>query len=136
MKKLALLIVLMFLFSLAACTGSELQSFTELREAFVARGEGVVGYEVDEIEEYEGVKFFAVRVCLNTDDAVTVDDYIWFEANVMYFEDSAEADAAYQQNQATGLGGTCIRKGNILMYWLTGDEFADLYQEVFTNVLG
>lgn len=135
MKKLSVLI-LAALFLLSACSGGIHGSFLELYDAFIARGEGVEGYEVTEIESYEGMEFFAVRICLNTDDATSVDDFVWFEANVLYFEDIAEAQAAYEDNQSFGLGGTCLQKDNILIYWLTGDYFEDLYKEVFTTVFG
>ena len=61
---------------------------------------------------------------------------MWFEANILLFETKEEADAAYAENVSSGLGGTCLQKDRILMYWLTGDFFEDLYREVFTNVLG
>ena len=138
MKKSALVLVVLFLFSFSACgilsTDGGDGDFTALREAFLERGNGTEGYEVDEIEEYEGLKFFAVRVCLNTDDAVEVDDYVWFEANVSLYATQEEADEAYRVNRETGLGGTCLQKGRILIYWLNNDPFEDLYKEVFYGV--
>ena len=136
MKKVCLPIILSLLLLLSACTGGSRNSFIELREAFIARGETVEGYEVTEIEQYDGMEFITVRICLNSDDAASLDDYMWFEANVLFFEDRDEADAAYATNQASGLGGTCLQRDRILIYWLEGDFFGDLYEEVFTNVLG
>lgn len=138
MKKAALTLVVLFLFTLSACGISPEKDgedrFTALREAFLKRGENVTGYEVDEIEEFDGLKFFAVRVCLNTDDAVSVDDYVWFEANVSLYATQREADEAYGVNQETGLGGKCLQEGRILMYWLNNDPFEDLYKDVFYDV--
>lgn len=137
MKKITLLLALILTLSCVACTAQgNRNDFTSLYEAFVARGVGVSGYEVTEIEEYEGMEFFLVRVCLNEDDALVLDDYMWFEAEAMYFADAKEADAAYQRNQQTGIGGTCLRKGNILLYWMDNDPFGDLYKEVFSSVFG
>ncbi len=137
MKKFLLLILPVLLLSFAACaSGEDQKNFTALHEAYSARGEGVEGYEVTEIETYDGFDFFCVRVCLNTDDAVTVDDYMWYEANVMLFSSLEEADAAYEQNQQTGLGGTCLQQGKILIYWMEKDPFTDLYEEVFYSVFG
>ncbi|MBO5214466.1 MAG: hypothetical protein J6B86_06825 [Clostridia bacterium] len=137
MKKFLLLIFPVLLLSFAACaSGEDQKNFTALHEAYSARGEGVEGYEVTEIETYDGFDFFCVRVCLNTDDAVTVDDYMWYEANVMLFSSREEADAAYEQNQQTGLGGTCLQQGKILIYWMEKDPFTDLYEEVFYSVFG
>lgn len=138
MKKSLLLFVLLFLFSFSACGVSETDTGAEdlstLREAFLKRGNSVTGYEVDEIEDFDGLKFFAVRVCLNTDDAVKVDDYVWFEANISLYATQEEADEAYRINQETGLGGKCLQEGRILMYWLNNDPFEDLYKEVFYDV--
>ena len=137
MKKLSFFLILTLLFSCVACTSQKNRGdYTALYEAFVARGEDVEGYEVTEIEAYDGFDYFCVRVCLNTDDAVTVDDYMWFEADVMLFDSTKQADAAYEENRQTGLGGTCLRKGNILIYWMEKDPFADLYEEVFHSVFG
>jgi len=135
MKKAALLFLLCLLLLLPSCS-SDRADFEKLHEAFVARGETVQGYEVDDITEFENIAYFTVRVCLNTEDAVTLDDYVWFEANALCFETEEEAVAAYEQNQATGLGGTCIRRGKILLYWLQNDVFEDLYKEVFNSVFG
>lgn len=137
MKKTALLLLLLFLFALSGCgKNGNREDFSALYDAYLARGEGVEGYEVTEIEEYDGMEFFFVRVCLNTDDAVAVDDYMWFEANVMYFSDRKDADAAYAKNQETGLGGVCLQRENLLIYWMENDPFADLYTEVYTKVFG
>lgn len=137
MKKILLLFLPVFLLSFVACSSrKEQKNFTALHEAYLTRGEGIEGYEVTDIESYDGFDYFCVRVCLNTDDAVTVDDYVWFEAEAMLFSSQDEADAAYQQNQQTGLGGTCLRQGNILIYWMENDPFTDLYEEVFYSVFG
>ena len=131
MKKISLFLAILLLLSLTGCGKNDLYA---LRDAFLKRGENVQGYEVDEIETYEGLKFFAVRVCLNTDDAVVVDDYVWFEANITLYPTQEEADEAYRVNQETGLGGHCLQQGRILMYWLNNDPFEDLYKEVFYSV--
>ncbi len=137
MKKVTLFLVLILLLSCSACTlQDQRKEYEALYEAFSARGEGVAGYEVTGIEEYDGFDYFCVRVCLNTDDAVTLDDYMWFEADVMRFDAEKDADEAYEKNQQTGLGGTCLRQGNILIYWMEADPFADLYEEVFYSVFG
>ncbi len=137
MKRISVFLSLLLLVGLTACSAhSDQKNFEKLHEAYRDRGTSVEGYEVTDVEEFDGLKFFSVRVCLNTDDAVILDDYMWFEANVMLFPDEEQADAAYEQNQQSGLGGTCLRKGNILIYWMAEDPFADLYREVFTNQLG
>ena len=136
MKRLALIRPLLILLSCSACTLRDERNFTDLYEAFLARGEGVEGYEVTEIEKYDGFDCFCVRVCLNTDDAVTLDDYMWFEAEVMRFHSEDEANSAYETNLQTGVGGTCKRYGTILVYWMTADPFADLYEEVLNSVFG
>lgn len=137
MKKLSLFLSLLLFCSCVGCAaGKDRKNFTDLHEAFIKRGEAVEGYEVTEIEEYDGFDYFCVRVCLNTDDAVILDDYMWFEADVMLFSSTEEADAAYENNQQTGLGGTCLRRGNILIYWMQEDPFSDLYREVITDLLG
>jgi hypothetical protein len=137
MKKATLLLLDLLLFTLSGCGKSDnREDFITLYNAFLARGEGVEGYEVTEIEEYDGMEFFFVRVCLNTDDAVSVDDYMWFEANVMYFSDRKDVDTAYAKNQETGLGGVCLQQGNVLIYWMENDPFADLYTDVYTKVFG
>ncbi len=137
MKRLSLLFALFFaVCCTVGCASSDQRNFETLHKAFQQRGNSVEGYEVTEIEEYEDFDYFCVRVCLNTDDAVTIDDYMWFEADVMLFDSTEQADAAYQQNQQTGLGGTCLRQGNILIYWMEQDPFADLYQQVFEEQFG
>lgn len=137
MKKVSVLLSLLCLLACVACTSqNSRKDYTALYEAFVARGEGVEGYEVTDIEEYDGFEYFCVRVCLNTDDAVVLDDYMWFEADAMLYPSPEEAEAAYTKNQQTGLGGTCMRNGNILIYWMEEDPFADLYKEVFNSVFG
>lgn len=137
MKKLSLPLILVLLLTFVACTSQKSQKdYTALYEAFLARGEGVEGYEVTEIEEEDGFDYFCVKVCLNTDDAMVVDDYMWFEADVMLFDSAKDADAAYEKNQQTGLGGTCLRNGNVLIYWMDEDPFADFYEEVYHSVFG
>ncbi len=137
MKKILLPLLCILLLSCVACsTQNNRKDFNDLYEAFLARGAGVEGYEVTEIESYDGLDYFCVRVCLNTDDAVTIDDMVWFEAEVMLFSSAQEADSAYNENQKTGLGGTCLRQENILIYWMAKDPFADLYKEVFHSVFG
>lgn len=137
MKKILLpLFCFLLLFCVACSSQNSRRDFTDLYEAFLTRGEGVEGYEVTEIETYDGLDYFFVRVCLNTDDAVTIDDMVWFEAQVMLFSSEQEADSAYRENQQTGLGGTCLRQGNVLIYWLEKDPFADLYEEVIHSVFG
>ena len=137
MKRLSLLLALIFtICCTAGCASSDQRNFEKLHKAFQERGANVEGYEVTDIEEYDGFDYFCVQVCLNSDDAVTIDDYMWFEAEVMRFYDTEQADAAYQQNQQTGLGGTCLRRGNILIYWMDQDPFADLYREVIESQLG
>ena len=138
MKKTALILPLILLLIFSACatgTGNE-RDFKNLREAYAERGAGVEGFEVDKITEMETYSFFTVRICLNTEDATTVDDFVWFEANVLYFESKEDADAAYRRNTQSGTGGVCHQKGNILIYWMEGDYFEDLYSEVFFNILG
>lgn len=137
MKKATLLLSLLLIFSCVSCgqRGSR-EDFSALHKAFLERGKDVGGYEVSEIEAYDTMEFFCVRVCLNTDDAQTVDDFVWFEANVLYFESQEEAQAVYDRNQSTGIGGTCLAEGNVLIYWLSNDPFEDLYKEVFTSVFG
>lgn len=132
MKKTALFLILCILLGFSACSG-DLGKFRDLRDAFVARGESVEGYEVDEIEEIDGVSYFTVRICLNTDDAASVDDLVWFEANALCFDTEEAAEEAYRKNLSTGLGGTCLKNGKILLYWLSGDYFEDLYRDVFEN---
>lgn len=134
MKKTVLLLILSLLLCLSACN-ADLGNFQTLHDAFVARGESVEGFEVDEIEEIDGLSYFTVRICLNTEDAASVDDLLWFEANALCFETEEAAEEAYQRNVATGLGGTCLKKGKILLYWLSGDYFEDLYREVFETAL-
>ena len=137
MKRLSFLFALFFvLYCTVGCASSDKSNFEKLHEAFQTRGNEVEGYEVTDIEEYDGFDYFCVRICLNTDDAVKLDDYMWFEADVMLFASTEQADAAYQQNQQTGLGGTCLRRGNILIYWMEQDPFADLYREVIEEQLG
>ncbi len=137
MRKSILLFLLIPMIFLSACgVKNNHQAFVELHESYIARGEGVTGYEVSEIESYDAMEFFRVCVCLNTEDAQSIDDMVWFEANVTYFESAEEAQAAYEQNIKTGIGGTCLKEGNILIYWLTGDPFEDLYKEVFYGVFG
>lgn len=137
MKKVTLLLFFILMISCTSCTqqGNK-DDFTALHGAFQARGEGTEGYEVSEIEEYEEMAFFCVRVCLNTDDALVVDDYVWFEANALYFYSKEEADEAYERNQQTGMGGNCLQNGNILLYWMDNDPFSDLYNEVFSSIFG
>lgn len=135
MKKILPFLIPIFLLSFVACGGGEdKKNFNTLYDAFLSRGNDVEGYEVTEIGTYDGFDFFCVRVCLNTDDAVTVDDYMWFEANVMLYSSQEEADAAYELNLNTGLGGSCLQQGKILIYWMEQDPFADLYKEVFNSV--
>lgn len=137
MKKFLLPVLCVLLLSCVACSTQEnRENFTDLHEAFRARGEGVEGYGVTEIESYDGLEYFFVRVCLNTDDADSIEDIVWFEAEVMLFSSTKEADSAYDQNQQSGLGGTCLRQGNILIYWMENDPFADLYEEVIHGVFG
>ncbi len=136
MKRLTLILTLFFALSLAGCTDGNRKTFDVLYEAFYARGDGVQGYEVTEITEGEGFDYFIVRVCLNTDDAQTLDDYMWFEAEVLRFDAEEDAASAYERNAQTGLGGTCLRDGSVLIYWMEDDPFADLYRDVFNGVIG
>ncbi|MBQ1272095.1 MAG: hypothetical protein IIY12_01185 [Clostridia bacterium] len=137
MKRLSLLLALFFtVCCITGCASSDRRNFEKLHTAFQDRGNNVEGYEVTAIEENDGFDYFCVRVCLNSDDALLLDDYMWFEADVMLFDTTEQADAAYQQNQQTGLGGTCLRRGNILIYWMAQDPFADLYREVIESQLG
>ncbi len=137
MRKLSLLLIPLLLICCVACASRQgQQDFDALYEAFLARGEGVEGYEVTTPEKSDGFSYFCVRVCLNTDDAVILDDYMWFEADVMLFQSGKEAEDAYQKNLETGLGGTCLRRGNLLIYWMEEDPFADLYEEVYHSVFG
>ncbi|MBO5248956.1 MAG: hypothetical protein J6B54_06710 [Clostridia bacterium] len=135
MKKISFLLTLLFLLSCVGCSQeNDRRQFEALREAFLERGESVEGYQVSEIASYDGFDFFCVRICLNTDDAATVDDYMWYEAEVMLFSSEAQADEAYRRNEETGVGGTCKQQGKILIYWMSKDPFADLYNEVFQSV--
>ena len=121
MKKTALILPLILLLIFSACatgTGNE-RDFKNLREAYAERGAGVEGFEVDEITEMETYSFFTVRICLNTEDATTVDDFVWFEANVLYFESKEDADAAYRRNTQSGTGGVCDKAGKSLSYLYT-----------------
>ncbi len=136
MKRVALLLALIFTLLTVGCTDRNQKNFDALYEAYVARGQGVEGYEVTEIVEEDGFDYFCVLVCLNTDDAQTLDDYMWFEAEIMRFDKEKDAEQAYERNAATGLGGTCLKEGNILIFWMENDPFADLYRTVFTEVIG
>ncbi len=136
MKRLTLILTLFFALSFVGCTDGNRKTFDALHGAFSARGDGVAGYEVTEITEGDGFDYFIVRVCLNTDDAQTLDDYMWFEAEVMRFDAEEDAVAAYNRNAQTGLGGTCLQDGSVLIFWMEDDPFADLYKEVFTGVIG
>lgn len=135
MKKIVFLILFAIVLTLfSACGHNEQQKFEELHQAFVARGNGVTGYEVDEITEFDSFQYFCVRICLNTDDATSVDDYVWFELYAQLFATEEEAQDAYAYNQETGVGGECLTSGRAVIYWLKNDEFADLYKEVFYSV--
>lgn len=137
MRKIIALLISALLLSFSACTQKgNRDDFMALYNAFAVRGEGIRGYEVSEIETYEEMEFFSVRVCLNTDDALVIDDYMWFEANALYFYDGKEAEEAFARNQESGMGGHCLKNGNILLYWMEKDPFSDLYNEVFSSVFG
>lgn len=132
MKKLSLFLISVLLLSLSACSLQKNQKdFSALREIFLERGNEIEGYEVTEIEEYDGFDYFCVRISLNADENVAPQDYVWYDADVMLFDSLEEADRAYEENQQSGVGGVCIRHENILMYWLKADPFADFYREVF-----
>lgn len=132
MKKISLLLIPILLLSLTACASRKYQEdFLALRELFVQRGNGMEGYEVSEIESYDGFDHFCVRISLSAIEGITSSDSVYYDANVLLFDSTEEADEAYRENQESGVGGTCLQHENILIYWLEADPFADLYEEVF-----
>lgn len=135
----AFLAGLLILLTFSACAQQkekkEKETFRQLREAYLARGENVAGFEVDPIQDYEGFQFFCVRVCLNTEDAVTIDDLVFFEAHLFYFPNEEDAAEREEQNKRTGVGGTCLRNGKYILLWNSGDQFEDLYRDVFQQQL-
>jgi hypothetical protein len=132
MKKISLLLISVLLLSLTACASRKYEEdFLALRELFLQRGSGMEGYEVTEIESYDGFDHFCVRISLNAIEDSSTQDAPYYDANVLLFESEEEAEEAYQENQKSGVGGTCLKHERILMYWLEADPFADLYEEVF-----
>ncbi len=132
MKKISLLLIPILLLSLTACASRKYQEdFLSLRELFVQRGSGMKGYEVSEIASYDGFDHFCVRISLDAIEESSTQDTLYYDANVLLFESEEEAEEAYQENQKSGVGGTCLKHEKILMYWLEADPFADLYEEVF-----
>lgn len=130
---IALLLCLVALFGCAQETTLE-----QLRDAYIARGAGVDGYEVTEISQGDGYSYFSVGILIHAGTGLPGDADVFTEAHLFRFDQKKDAEAARLRNAETGVGGECEQIGNFVLLWNGNDgfdEFTDLYKDVFRKTL-
>ncbi len=132
MIKKILLLAFSFFILCSFCSCGSQNRLDALQKAF-----DKAGYETEApalLEE--GIWYLRVVVTLDVADQVTSpDDIVYYEAYIMYYEDSAAAETAYQNMSSSGIGGEAVRKGNYILSYISVDPFADGYRQIFSQVL-